>query len=116
MLLTHHHFDHVSDVGELRERWPGLQVLISERERDLLDAGAATGADGQAGGEAESPGAGMGLLEAGQTLRFGALEVRPLHTPGHTGGMLSFSSAPRGAGAARRCSPATPCSRARSAA
>ncbi len=90
VLLTHHHFDHVSDVGELRERWPGLQVLISERERDLLDAGAATGADGQAGGEAESPGAGMGLLEAGQTLRFGALEVRALHTPGHTGGMLSL--------------------------
>ena len=23
-------------------------------------------------------------------LRFGALEVRPLHTPGHTAGMLSF--------------------------
>ena len=32
----------------------------------------------------------MGSIEAGQTLRFGALEVRPLHTPGHTAGMLSF--------------------------
>jgi hydroxyacylglutathione hydrolase len=32
----------------------------------------------------------MGLLEAGQTLRFGALEVRALHTPGHTAGMLSL--------------------------
>ncbi len=29
-------------------------------------------------------------MEAGQTLRFGTLEVRPLHTPGHTAGMLSF--------------------------
>jgi glyoxylase-like metal-dependent hydrolase (beta-lactamase superfamily II) len=32
----------------------------------------------------------MGSVEAGQTLRFGALDVRPLHTPGHTAGMLSF--------------------------
>jgi len=32
----------------------------------------------------------MGSVEAGQALRFGALEVRPLHTPGHTAGMLSF--------------------------
>jgi glyoxylase-like metal-dependent hydrolase (beta-lactamase superfamily II) len=32
----------------------------------------------------------MGSIEAGQTLRFGALEVRPLHTPGHTAGMLSL--------------------------
>ncbi len=90
VLLTHHHFDHVSEVAELRARWPQLQVLISERERGLLDAGAPTHADGEAGAEAESPGAGMGLLEAGQTLRFGALEVRPLHTPGHTAGMLSL--------------------------
>ncbi len=82
VLLTHHHFDHVSDVGELLERWPKLQVLISQRERELLDAGAAEGAD--------PPSAGMGSIEAGQTLRFGALEVRPLHTPGHTAGMLSF--------------------------
>ncbi len=82
VLLTHHHFDHVSDVGELLARWPKLQVLISQRERELLDAAAAEGA--------EPPAAGMGSVEAGQTLRFGALEVHPLHTPGHTAGMLSF--------------------------
>jgi hydroxyacylglutathione hydrolase len=82
VLLTHHHFDHVSDVGELLGRWPKLQVLISQRERELLDADAAAGA--------EPPSAGMGSVEAGQTLRFGALEVHPLHTPGHTAGMLSF--------------------------
>jgi glyoxylase-like metal-dependent hydrolase (beta-lactamase superfamily II) len=75
VLLTHHHFDHVSDVGELLGRWPELQVLISQRERELLG----DSADG-----------GMGSIEAGQTLRFGALEVCPLHTPGHTAGMLSF--------------------------
>jgi glyoxylase-like metal-dependent hydrolase (beta-lactamase superfamily II) len=86
VLLTHHHFDHTSEVGELLGRWPELHVLISERERELLaGARAASGEAGTSGEVAE-----MGSVEAGQTLRFGALEVRPLHTPGHTAGMLSF--------------------------
>jgi glyoxylase-like metal-dependent hydrolase (beta-lactamase superfamily II) len=87
VLLTHHHHDHVCDVAELLARWPELRVLISARERELLD-GAGVPDDGEA---AESPAtAGMGSVEAGQTLCFGALEVCPLHTPGHTAGMLSF--------------------------
>jgi hydroxyacylglutathione hydrolase len=72
VLLTHHHFDHVSEVGALRERWPKLVVLIHPLERALLE-------------DAE-----IGTVDAGETLRFGALEVRPLRTPGHTAGMLSF--------------------------
>jgi hydroxyacylglutathione hydrolase len=72
VLLTHHHFDHVSEVGRLRERWPKLEVLIHPLELDLLDGIAAD------------------TVQAGQALSFGALEVRPLHTPGHTAGMLSF--------------------------
>jgi hydroxyacylglutathione hydrolase len=84
VLLTHHHFDHVSEVARLRHRWPQLDVLISSRERELLEAGATAVGDGGSASEA------MGNVEAGQALRFGRLEVRPLHTPGHTAGMLSF--------------------------
>jgi glyoxylase-like metal-dependent hydrolase (beta-lactamase superfamily II) len=76
-LLTHHHFDHVSEVGRLCERWPRLRVLIHPLERDLLADDAA-------------PSESIETLEAGQTLRLGGLEVRPLLTPGHTAGMLSF--------------------------
>jgi hydroxyacylglutathione hydrolase len=72
VLLTHHHHDHVSEVGALHERFKKLQVMIHPLEFNLLE-GAATE-----------------TVEAGQTLQFGALEVRPLHTPGHTAGMLSF--------------------------
>jgi hydroxyacylglutathione hydrolase len=86
VLLTHHHFDHVSETGQLRKRWRKLEVLISQRERDLLES--AAGGDGERA--QPGPAAGMGSIEAGQTLRFGALDVRPLHTPGHTAGMLSF--------------------------
>ena len=82
VLLTHHHFDHVSEVGALRERWPALEVLISPLEREMLEGAAA-------GGEGDGAVA-TGAVEAGDTLQFGVLEVRPLFTPGHTAGMLSF--------------------------
>ena len=39
VLLTHHHFDHVSEVGTLRERWPKLEVLIHPLELELLPDG-----------------------------------------------------------------------------
>jgi len=84
VLLTHHHYDHVCEVHALRERWPELEVLISATERELLLAG-----EPAENGE-ELPAAGWGVVEAGSTMWFGELEVRPLHTPGHTAGMLSF--------------------------
>ena len=84
VLLTHHHYDHVCEVGELRERWPKLKVVISPIESELIKAAAAD--SGAKNGEVDA----MGPIEAGQTLRFGTLEVCPLHTPGHTAGMLSF--------------------------
>jgi hydroxyacylglutathione hydrolase len=73
LLLTHHHYDHVSETSALVDRWPSLQVLVHPLERELLGEVAATG-----------------TIEAGQPLTIGDLRVRPLHTPGHTLGMLSF--------------------------
>jgi glyoxylase-like metal-dependent hydrolase (beta-lactamase superfamily II) len=79
LLLTHHHFDHVSEAPLLRERWPGLQVMGSARELELAE---------QSGQGAAVSGAQS--IEAGEALQLGALTVRALPTPGHTGGMLSF--------------------------
>jgi glyoxylase-like metal-dependent hydrolase (beta-lactamase superfamily II) len=71
VLLTHHHFDHVSELGTLVERWPDLAVLIHP-----LEVAAVMGS--------------TGTIEAGVRLKIGELDIRPLHTPGHTAGMLSF--------------------------
>jgi hydroxyacylglutathione hydrolase len=87
VLLTHHHYDHVCEVGMLRERWPDIAVLISSLERERL-AGIDAGAEG-------AP-AWVATMEAGEELTFGALKVRALHTPGHTAGMLSLLVSDRG--------------------
>jgi hydroxyacylglutathione hydrolase len=100
VLLTHHHFDHVSEVPTLLARWSKLEVLISPLERDMLDAAASDGGE-------KLPV--TGTVEAGDTLQLGTLEVRPLYTPGHTAGMLSFLVGDRaevaGAAASARTQP-----------
>lgn len=73
VLLTHHHYDHVCETQALQQRWPSIEVLVQHRERELL-------------GEVQA----SGEIDAGATLAIGGLEIRPLHTPGHTAGMLSF--------------------------
>ena len=71
VLLTHHHHDHVAELDEVLQRHPGTPVLIHPLERELV------------------PGT-TGTMEPGQPIYSGALEIQPLHTPGHTSGMLSL--------------------------
>jgi glyoxylase-like metal-dependent hydrolase (beta-lactamase superfamily II) len=71
VLLTHHHYDHVCELDELVGRWPGLQVLIHPLERELVP---------QANGD----------LVPGVPVHAAGLEVTPIHTPGHTAGMVAL--------------------------
>ncbi|MGI8428778.1 MAG: MBL fold metallo-hydrolase [Solirubrobacteraceae bacterium] len=71
VLLTHHHHDHVAELEPVLERHPGTPVLVHPLERDLV--GGATG-----------------TMSPGEPILCGALEIEPLHTPGHTAGMLSL--------------------------
>src|SRR5947209_356818 len=65
ILLTHHHGDHVQELGALREAYPGAAVLAHPDE-------------------------GIGGAEPFADGSYAGLEVRGIHTPGHTAGMLSF--------------------------
>ncbi len=71
ILLTHHHHDHVAELDKVLERRPGTPVLIHTLERDQVPQA-------------------TGTLEPGVTIESGALEIQPLHTPGHTAGMISL--------------------------
>ncbi len=71
VLLTHHHYDHVCALDEVLERHPGTPVLIHALERELVP---------QATGE----------IDPADPIMVGGLRIQPLHTPGHTAGMLSL--------------------------
>jgi hydroxyacylglutathione hydrolase len=70
LLLTHHHHDHVAETHVYQKRL-GVEVFAHPREAELLQDVDAT-------------------LEPNQLLSVGDLTIEPLHTPGHTAGMLSF--------------------------
>jgi hydroxyacylglutathione hydrolase len=70
LLLTHHHHDHVAENHVFKERL-GVEILAHPLEAErLLDVDR--------------------TIEPGELLTVGGLEIEPLHTPGHTDGMLSF--------------------------
>jgi hydroxyacylglutathione hydrolase len=69
ILLTHHHGDHVAELGKALERWPGATVLSHPEER--------------------VPGT-NGDIQPDEELTIGGLTIKALHTPGHTAGMLNF--------------------------
>jgi glyoxylase-like metal-dependent hydrolase (beta-lactamase superfamily II) len=71
ILLTHHHHDHISELDQVLQRHPGTPVLIHELERG--DVPQATG-----------------TMVAGVPIESGALTIQPIHTPGHTAGMISL--------------------------
>jgi glyoxylase-like metal-dependent hydrolase (beta-lactamase superfamily II) len=71
VLLTHHHHDHVSEVEKVLERHPDTPVLIHSLERDRVPSA-------------------TGTMSPGEKIVTGALEIEPIHTPGHTAGMLSL--------------------------
>lgn len=71
LLITHAHFDHLGALSEVRSK---LGIPLSAHSLD-------------AGGLPSSPDT---LLNDGDTVAFGALELRVLHTPGHTPGSLCF--------------------------
>ena len=71
VLLTHHHHDHIAELDQVLERHPGTPVLAHPLEQPQIP---------QATGD----------LTPGEAVYCGALEIVPLHTPGHTAGMISL--------------------------
>ena len=64
VLLTHHHYDHVCALDEVKQRYAGITVLAHADEP--VEA------------------------EPFEPLDIGGLHVDAVHTPGHTKGMLNF--------------------------
>ena len=85
---THIHADFLSGVRELSARIPGLRVYLSDA--------------GDAPWKYEWPkadGANVTWLQDGTAFTVGNIELRAVHTPGHTPEHVSFAVVDRGAGA-----------------
>src|SRR4051794_13447553 len=71
VLLTHHHHDHVAELDRVLQTYPSTPVLIHPLEREMVLGS-------------------TGTMEPGRAIESGALRIEPIHTPGHTLGMLSL--------------------------
>lgn len=87
ILLTHAHFDHIAGVEALCREWPEAPVYLHPADLQYyLEGGGAA----QFGFQIKPASTRRVLLEEGQTLRVGSLEVVVRHTPGHTPGHVVF--------------------------
>ena len=103
IVITHHHFDHASGAGRLREA-TGARIVMHRDEAPLLERAASEELPADVDvPEARREWAGQMLrfrqdaakgapderVSDGDTLRVGGLTLRMVHTPGHTAGHLS---------------------------
>ena len=81
ILLTHGHYDHTTAGAALHAAWPRARVFI-HRE----DAGGAGSSLFPLAGEVEE----LEFYGEGDVLALGELELRVLHTPGHSPGSVTL--------------------------
>lgn len=77
ILLTHTHFDHVAGLAELADLFPPAKVYLHQNDAHRLTSKQVS----------ENR---FVFLNDGALLNVGKLEVRALHTPGHSAGALSY--------------------------
>ena len=87
ILLTHGHFDHIEAVGALMD--PGVRLMIHAKDAPMLTDPSLNASLALLRRAYTAPAA-TDLLHGGETLTLAGLEVRVLHTPGHTPGGVCF--------------------------
>ncbi len=88
ILLTHGHFDHITGVYPLKQRFGG-EVLIHEEDKTCLenaDISLSTAVEGYPQTEMSAD----GFLADGDEIFLGENKISVKHTPGHTKGSVIF--------------------------
>jgi hydroxyacylglutathione hydrolase len=88
ILLTHGHSDHIAGNGFLRERWPGLPILIGRHDAPKL-TDPEQNLSAPFGLALTSPPADR-LLDDGETLDLAGLALEVREIPGHSRGHVVF--------------------------
>ncbi|NLN41684.1 MAG: MBL fold metallo-hydrolase [Clostridiales bacterium] len=87
ILLTHGHFDHIDAVGWLKDK-TGAKVAIHKDDASCL-VDSSINLSHSLGRESVQPQADL-LLNHGDTIRIGDIELIVIHTPGHSLGSISL--------------------------
>jgi metallo-beta-lactamase class B len=90
LLHSHEHFDHVGGLARLQQL-TGAQLFASPAAAKVLQTGAASADDPQAGMHKPFPTARVDrVIRDGEQVRLGNLVVTAVMTPGHTPGALTW--------------------------
>lgn len=88
IFLTHGHFDHIMGVADLKEK-TGAKVAIHELDAMCLEDTKYSLLPPEGYGEQKFTKADV-LLHDGDVINVGSLEIKVMHTPGHTPGGVCY--------------------------
>ncbi len=91
ILLTHGHFDHMLSVSAVKAAFD-VPILLHKGDAELPADGEKNAYAVFFGSDAAYPDADR-LIQDGEHLTFGALDLEVLHTPGHTQGCVCYRAA-----------------------
>ena len=89
ILLTHGHFDHILGVHELKQCFPQAKIVIHKVDAKCLTDENESSAFEVAEGYQKYVEPDI-LVDEGDKLNLGSLEIKVMHTPGHTKGSVCY--------------------------